>query len=263
MNNLLIDIGNGSVKAAFVTGLKIGEIFTHKGDASLEFILSLLKGKKPDYITISNVRKLSPLFFEEVGKRCRRLIVIGENVDIPLENGYNTPERLGPDRLMAAFAASRLFPDRNCMIFDFGTALTIDFVTSGKRFSGGNISPGLESRFRALHDYTQRLPLLEKTEYITGMGRDTEEAIRNGVILGLIFEVESYISGHPGHIVIFTGGDANYFAVRLKNSIFVVLNLVLIGLAHTTNDYVKKEQNRISDIAGGGFIPQRSGGCSE
>ena len=65
-------------------------------------------------------------------------------------------------------------------------------------------------------------------------------SIETGVVLGIMFETEGYIRQKPENIVIFTGGDAIYFAKRMKNSIFVVFNLELMGLDMITDDYVKK-----------------------
>ena len=65
-------------------------------------------------------------------------------------------------------------------------------------------------------------------------------SIESGVISGIMFEIEGYIRLRPENIVIFTGGDAIYFAKKMKNSIFAVCNLVLMGLALITDDYVKK-----------------------
>ncbi len=56
----------------------------------------------------------------------------------------------------------------------------------------------------------------------------------------MIYEIDGYISENPENIVVFTGGDAIYFAKRMKNSIFVVCNLVLIGLALIADKYDKK-----------------------
>ena len=61
-----------------------------------------------------------------------------------------------------------------------------------------------------------------------------------GVVFGLIFEVEGYINDKPNSTVIFTGGDAIYFANRLKKTIFVVPNLVLLGLAQIADYYAKE-----------------------
>jgi len=239
MKNLLIDVGNSSLKAAFAEGTELEEIHRKEGkERYLEFILQLLDDEPVSVIAVSCVGDTEEMFFEELERRCNKLIVVKGETPLPIINEYRRPETLGADRLVAAYAATKLFPEKNCMIFDFGTAVTIDFVTADGKFLGGNISPGLNSRFRALNDYTQRLPLVKTGIDIPLRGRETTEAIQAGVILGLIFEIEGYIRAYPDYTVIFIGGDANYFAEEIKNPIFAVCNFVLIGLAHIANSYV-------------------------
>lgn len=239
MTNLVLDIGNSSVKASFVKGANLEEVKRFEGEDIAGFIQELTALRKPNILAISSVRELSNDFFNHVESLCERLIVIDEKTKLPLTNCYKTPSTLGSDRLMAAVGASAMFPGRNCLIFDFGTAITIDFVTAAGEFSGGNISPGMRSRFRALNDYTQKLPLVETPESVSPFGGTTKEAIESGVILGLIFEIEGYMKSFPEYIYIFTGGDAIYFAEKSKSSIFVVYNLVLMGLARVAEYYAK------------------------
>ena len=241
MKNLLIDIGNSSLKAAFAEGTELEYVHRKEGrEGSLKFILQLLNINPVSAIVVSCVRYVEEEFFEELERRCDKLIVVtGETPLSGVINEYKRAENLGPDRLVAAYAATKLFPEKNCMVFDFGTAVTIDFITADGKFLGGNISPGLNIRFRALSDYTQRLPLVETAIDFPSKGRETIEAIQAGVILGLIFEIEGYIRAYPDYTTIFTGGDANYFAGKIKNPIFAICNLVLIGLAHIASNYVE------------------------
>ena len=111
---------------------------------------------------------------------------------------------------------------------------------SDGRYIGGNISPGCRTRFKALQRYSKNLPLIDTPESIAPEGHSLEASLESGVVLGIIFEIEGYIKARKENIVIFTGGDAIYFAKRMKNSIFVVCNLELMGLALITDDYVKK-----------------------
>jgi type III pantothenate kinase len=72
-------------------------------------------------------------------------------------------------------------------------------------------------------------------EHIGELGDSLTSSIESGIISGIIFEINGYLVQQPENIVVFTGGDANYFAKRMKNSIFVVCNLVLMGLAIISN----------------------------
>ena len=137
-------------------------------------------------------------------------------------------------------AAGYLFKDKPVSIFDFGTTLTVDFLSREGRYLGGNISPGCRTRFKSLERYSKSLPLVDTPERIAPEGRSIKSSIESGVISGIMFEIEGYARLRPENIMIFTGGDAIYFAKRMKNSIFVVCNLVLMGLALITDDYVEK-----------------------
>ena len=88
--------------------------------------------------------------------------------------------------------------------------------------------------------YSKSLPLVDTPEKILPEGQSLQGSIESGVISGIMFEIEGYIRLRPENIVVFTGGDAIYFAKKMKNSIFAVCNLVLMGLALITDDYVKK-----------------------
>ena len=152
---------------------------------------------------------------------------------VPIGNDYLSPATLGVDRLAAAVGAVDVLGYRDCLIVDFGTAITIDFVENGV-FHGGNISTGVRTRFRALHDYTSRLPQCEATDEILSLGRTTQQAIEQGVMEGITHEIEGYIRAfslkNDKLTLIFTGGDANFFVKRIKNAIFAKCDLVLCGL---------------------------------
>ena len=114
-------------------------------------------------------------------------------------------------------------------------------LDSDGRFEGGNISPGCRTRFKALNRYSRSLPLVDSPEEHMQTGTGIRSSIGAGVISGIIFEIQGYISLYPEKISVFTGGDAIYFAKRMKNSIFVVCNLVLMGLALIAVEYDKKD----------------------
>ena len=128
----------------------------------------------------------------------------------------------------------------SCTVFDFGTTLTIDFVGKEGEYLGGNISPGYRTRFKALNRYARGLPLLETPAEAKNIGGSILTSMEAGVILGIMFEIMGYLSQFPENTVVFTGGDAIYFAKRMKNPIFVICNLVMMGLALIADEYVGK-----------------------
>ena len=153
---------------------------------------------------------------------------------VPIKNNYRSKSTLGLDRLAAAVGAASLFPDNDLLIIDAGTAITYDIVDKENGFMGGNISPGLRTRFRSLHHFTGRLPLLNPVAEWPDIGTTTEEAIQSGVLTGILSEVESVIElmkkKWPELRVIVTGGDAEFFDKKLKSSIFVKFEITLLGL---------------------------------
>ncbi|TLX77434.1 type III pantothenate kinase [Labilibacter sediminis] len=163
-----------------------------------------------------------------------KLIVLDSQTPLPIKNKYETPQTLGKDRLAALVGASTTYPGDPKLVIDAGTAITIDFLSEDLQFNGGNISPGIQTRFNALHQNTKQLPLLNLSDDSPFLGTNTHKAIWSGVQNGAIFEIDGYInhfnSLNPSTKTILTGGDAYFFAKNLKNPIFVDLNLVLNGL---------------------------------
>ena len=233
MANLIVDIGNTALKAAWADGITLGRTFRYQGEKKIAFILSQTSKQKPEVMVISNVKSFSNQEVERLRGECGHLIILNEEV----LKERNLPLYLTPDRAASVIASRYLFKGKGCTIFDFGTTLTIDFLDEEGNFKGGNISPGCKTRFKALNRYSKSLPLLDAPEYVLEAGTDIASSINSGVISGMMFEIDGYISAHSENICVFTGGDAIYFAKRRKNSIFVVCNLVLMGLALIALEY--------------------------
>jgi len=233
--NLVIDLGNSFAKIAVCEGSEI-----------IESVISEKIANKEIAYFLKNYDSLKAAIFSSVVNHSRELIdyldtsfdfflELTNHTPLPLVNQYKTPETLGRDRIAAVTGAHTIFPNKNVLVIDAGTAITFDVVTSGGEYVGGNISPGLHMRFKALHKFTSRLPYLDPDEEaIHLLGKTTDEAIISGVFNGLLYEIEGYISSVSKkykHLqVVLTGGDANSFDKRLKSSIFVVSHLNLIGL---------------------------------
>lgn len=232
MTNLLIDAGNSSIK----TAVSRDNIIFDENRCKIEDLKDILecyikKYKKFDVVAVSDVKGLPESIYLYMSVYCKKLVRVKDGVKLPIVNKYSTPKTLGADRLCAAVGASMVLPNKNCVIVDFGTAITFDFLTSEGEFLGGNISVGLGTRFKSLNHYTGKLPLVKRTNTIDRIGNSTISAIESGVIQGTIFEIEGYLKLYPEHSFIFTGGDAIFFAEKVKSPIFVVCNLVLMGLS--------------------------------
>jgi len=239
MSNLLVVIGNTALKAAWSDGVTIGKTFRYQGEKMLDYLLSLIDKDRPEVLTIASVYDVLPEEELVLRRNCRHLIILDKSHTHYLLK-YDFPEYLSPDRAAGLVAARFLFKGKNCTVFDFGTTLTIDFLGADGRYLGGNISPGCRTRFKALNRYSKALPLVDTPSIVFPEGGSVQSSIESGVILGIMFEIEGYIKSRQDNIVIFTGGDAIYFAKKMKNSIFVVCNLELVGLAIITEDYVSK-----------------------
>ncbi len=237
MANLLVDIGNTALKAAWADGITIGKTFRYQGERMVEFIVSLAERNRPEMLVLSSVRKFTAQQISRIEEMCDRLLVMGQDV----MDHYSVPHHITPDRAASIIASRYLFKGRSCSVFDFGTMMTVDYLDSDGKYEGGCISPGCVTRFKAVNRYSKNLPLLGIPEEIEDKGLSLNDSIFSGIISGIIFEIEGRICQNPENIVVFTGGDANYFAKRMKNSIFVVCNLVLMGLALTAVEYCKNE----------------------
>lgn len=232
--NLVIDIGNSRIKLALFNDRDL--MFSVPVDDLKADHLQILLQEHPqlDQAILSTVRTYPEEIRSFLCSSFPRFIEFGHQTPVPIVNLYQSPHTLGYDRLASAIGASSLFPGENLLVIDAGTAVTYDLVTAENQFLGGNISPGLETRFRALHQFTGKLPLVSPKTDFPAMGTDTESAIRAGVQLGMIFEMERTIGYfntiHKNLKVVLTGGDARFFEKTIKNPIFVQFNLALFGL---------------------------------
>ena len=231
--NLIVDIGNTLVKSAL---LERGRVVEEHADGAFcpGAVAGLLDRGRVRRAILSSTRGEMPEVAEWLRERVSSLLLFTPQTPVPIRNVYRTPQTLGRDRLAAAVGAATLYPGRNTLIVDVGTAVTLDVVSAEGVFLGGCISLGVAMRFRALHDYTAALPLCGAAEATGLVGRTTGEAIRFGVMNSLRFEIEGYIARMEAQFedlcVIFTGGDAKFFAKRIKNTIFANCNLVFCGL---------------------------------
>jgi type III pantothenate kinase len=209
--------------------------------------LQMLKDEHPQLnkAILSAVKAVDQEIIRFLSGNFEFFLELDDQTSLPIENIYETPETLGKDRLAAAVGANELFPDQNLLIIDAGTAITYDLVSEKNQFVGGNISPGLEMRFKALNQFTGKLPLVKYDDDTELIGRNTMEAIRAGVQNGILFEMNGTIDlfnrNYKNLQIIMTGGDSNFFDRKLNYSIFVHFNITLIGLNRILEYNAKKK----------------------
>lgn len=242
--NLVIDMGNTSVKLGLFSS---GELKVHLTLPELTmsvFSRFLNENGTPQNVILSSVIKKS----EELETFLENnffLLKLSSKTPLPIEKLYKTPETLGNDRIAAAVGANNLFPSQNILAIDAGTCIKYDFVNAENQYVGGNISPGIDMRFKALNAFTAQLPVVAKAEDNEICGGSTEQAIRLGVQLGALEEVKGIINRFKSRYgdmkVVITGGDSPFFDNELKNHIFADPFLTLRGLNVILNYNAGKE----------------------
>lgn len=189
-------------------------------------------------VIISSVNESSAILKNKF-RDFKEVFVLDHTSKIPIKSLYRTPETLGMDRLAAAIGANFLYGSDSCLIIDAGSCITYDLVDANGNYQGGSISPGIGIRFRSLHAFTSKLPLLEFEDFSEKMaidliGKTTEESILSGVINGIFAELNTivlqYRELYPGIRILICGGDANYFESKIKQPIFAIPELVHWGL---------------------------------
>jgi type III pantothenate kinase len=232
--NLIIDIGNTYLKTAVfeASNLIFKETYSY---SDWEINLNKIKLIFPNIANcvVSNVGKIENDHLKSV-LNFQNLFFISKNTKFPFVNLYSTPNTLGIDRMVLASGAVLNFPTNNKLIIDAGTCITYDFVNDKNEYFGGAISPGIQLRYQSLHNHTAKLPLLSKSIPESFIGNSTENAIHSGVVNGVIHEINgtiaSFLSKYENFIIILTGGDADFLAKRLKNTIFANSNFLLESL---------------------------------
>jgi len=224
---LIIDIGNTLVKYAIFSSDEIVIIYK-KNDVEISFMKDLIQKHNVNDVIISSVRD------KVDGDFGIKTLYLNHLTPLPITINYETPETLGNDRIANVVAASVLYPNKNILIIDAGTCITIDFIDQNKEYQGGRISPGIEMRYKSLNKYTSNLPKLTISNTAQQIGKDTNSSIVSGVEKGVVAEIETIIDDFKNEnedlFVILTGGDTFFFENTLKNSIFADQNLVLKGL---------------------------------
>jgi type III pantothenate kinase len=230
---LVIDIGNTRVKAALFETSELKHSYIY--DSTNDLLASDIFQKYPVTQTIigSVVNDIEP--FITSLKEKTKVLIFSSETPVPIKNLYKSAHTLGSDRLAGAVGGNFLFPNKNVLVIDAGTCIKYNFVNANNQYIGGAISPGLQMRFKAMHTFTSRLPLLEPDEiFVTLIGTNSSESILSGAQIGAVAEMEGcialYKDQYPDVKVVITGGDVNFFEKRLKNSIFADQNLILKGL---------------------------------
>lgn len=231
--NLIIDQGNTAIKVGVFdkNQISLKEVFSnHDSNALSEWLK--LNVNEPVNLIISNVtsQKL------DVSKLDLLIsIELNSTISLPIKIAYKSPETLGNDRLANACGMWSLNKGKNSLSLDFGTCLKYDLINNERTYLGGAISPGLGMRYRALHEFTAKLPLIQnEMTPLNEVGDNTDSSLCVGVKLGMIHEINGFIERYSEDFddltIFMTGGDLKYFDKDFKNHIFANPDLTMIGL---------------------------------
>lgn len=230
---LIADFGNTTQKLAAFNNEFIVAFERFEGITAGQLLSFISKNGPFQSAIIASTIKVN----EEILNGFRHIplfIELSHTTPLPIKLLYKTPETLGRDRISAAVAGHALYPEKNVLVVDAGTCITFDLVTKNGEYLGGSIHPGISMQFHALHTFTGKLPLVNRREFDELTGQTTDESILSGVLQGTCASmngmIEEYRSRYPDVVVLITGGDSPYFAGKLKNRIFALPNLVLVGL---------------------------------
>jgi type III pantothenate kinase len=228
--NLVVDIGNTRVKLAVFEQDKLIVDLTVK-ELNNQILNQFISKYTIKGAIISSVQQnLS----DEMLKKYN-FLQLSHLTPIPLQINYETPTTLGLDRISAVVGAQFVFSKTDLLVIDIGTCVTYDFVNAQNQYFGGSISPGFLMRFKALNQFTAKLPLVNFDENkLMLTGSSTEKSIISGVYYGLQNEINGvitqYLSQYKNLKIVVTGGDINRFDLAPKNRIFADKFLVLKGL---------------------------------
>jgi type III pantothenate kinase len=230
--NLALDFGNTTTRLYLFEGAKFisKKVFKKFNAKTLK---TVLKKHEIDASIISSVADFDKKITNEL-RRHTHFINLTYKTPVPILNKYETPKTLGMDRLGNAVAASALHPHDHVLVIDAGTCIKYDFINWEKEYFGGSISPGFRMRLRALHHYTEHLPLLKPKQFKHAAGANTIDSILSGVYHSIRHEMNGFIHDYASAFedikVIMTGGDCHYFAEALNFPIFAEPDLTGIGL---------------------------------
>ena len=223
---VIVDAGNTSVKVAHIKNSQIQSVhrFAHVSDA-----LSTISDADVVCASVLN-ENFKQLFINSGGSFHQ----ITHQSKLPFKSAYGSMETIGVDRLCNMAAAFKLFESQNCLVVDIGTCIKFDFISANNIYLGGSISPGIDVRYKSLHEHTSKLPLIASKVNTPIIGDNTKRAIHSGVINGMQYEIQGMILRYEKDFsdlkILITGGDASYFDFPQKSNIFANKNLTLEGI---------------------------------
>jgi type III pantothenate kinase len=232
IKTICFDFGNTRLKAAIFENENFSEEIVLPND-EISTIEQLLANHDPQKTILSSVIGHNVAIEELLASKTvfhKLSHLTKANFTTPV----GKPETIGADRLALSAAAVHFYPGKNNLVVALGSCITYNFINQYNEFIGGSISPGMEMRFKAMQVFTAKLPLVQKEWNFPLIGYDTKTNMQSGVIAGITYEIDGFISEYArkyGNFnAVLTGGDTSYFAGQLKNRIFADPYFLFKGL---------------------------------
>ena len=231
MTTLCLDFGNTRLKAAIFEEDELKEVFVLRDQT--EHVKEILSQFKPQRSILSSVIHHDAAVAEILSGQTA-FHQLSNRSKLPFTIPVGKPETMGADRLAIAASAVSLFPGKNNVAVGLGTCITFNFINQDSEFLGGSISPGMEMRFQAMHQFTAKLPLVKGHWNVPLIGYDTATNLQSGVILGMAKEIDGILDLYQERFgnfnALLTGGDIHLFRPHLKSKIFADPHLIFKGL---------------------------------
>lgn len=228
--NLVADVGNTRTKIGI---FRETDLIAEYASPDENVLFSIIKEHNILHSIVSYTGE-ADLKLEKILESNTIFFKLTDTTKIPFTNHYKTPKTLGKDRIAAIAGAISIFPNKDILVLDAGTCLTIDFVNKANEYKGGAISPGYEMRLQAMHSFTHALPLVKTELNAELIGTDTETCMLSGAFNGMLNEINEWINRYeelyPSLQTVICGGNASIFGKHIKKPIFAAPQLVLTGL---------------------------------
>jgi type III pantothenate kinase len=229
---LCFDFGNTRLKYAVFEA----DAFSHEGlleNDSIDTIKKLIEKYQPSKSILSSVINHNAAI-ETLLQVETNFHKLSHATKLNFTTAVAKPETIGADRLALAAAAAHFFPNKNNLVIALGSCITYNFINQYHELIGGAISPGMEMRFRSMHEHTALLPQAKPAWNFPVVAYDTITNLQSGVIAGIGFEMDGFIDfyeqKYSNFNVVLTGGDVVHFARRLKSRIFTDAHFLFKGL---------------------------------
>jgi type III pantothenate kinase len=232
IKTLCFDFGNTRLKYAVFENDIFKEELLLEND-SVETIEALLQKYHPEKTILSSVIKHNTAI-ETLLEAQTKFHKLSHQTKLNFTTPVGKPETIGADRLALAAAVTHFFPKKNNLIIALGSCITYNFINQYHQFVGGSISPGMEMRFKSMHEHTAFLPLVKPEWNFPVIAYDTKTNLQSGVLAGITYEMDGFIDFYKNKYgnfnAVLTGGDSAHFARHLKNKIFADQNFLFKGL---------------------------------